>query len=112
MKLRIRLVSMMLLGAASIPAFAEDVYKSTMPDGRVIYGESAQPGAQRVEKIAASAAPTGTIVATQQEKDRADAIKGPSAPAVGVIPPAPREAAPALQSGTINPPGVMPKRSY
>ena len=112
MTLRTRLLSMAFIGLVSGPALAEDVYKSTMPDGRIIYGESAQPGAKRVEKIAASALPTGTIVATPQEKDRADALKGPSAPAVGVIPPTPRDAAPALQSGTINPPGVMPKRGY
>ena len=67
---------------------------------------------QEADAQAPAAEPRGTIVATPQEKDRADTIKGPSAPAVAVIPPAQRDAAPALQSGTINPPGVMPKRAY
>jgi hypothetical protein len=49
-----------ILALASLFAFGvcaahagEPVYKSTMPDGRIIYGESPQPGAKRVAKVAA-----------------------------------------------------------
>jgi hypothetical protein len=99
--------------AASSTALAEDVYKSTMPDGSVAYGESPQPGARRVEKIDARAAVSGAIVATPQEQQRAQSLSAQSSsPAISVIPQAAREPAPPLQQGTINPPGVMPRRSY
>jgi hypothetical protein len=96
---------------ASGIAVAEDVYKSLMPDGSVVYGESPQPGARKVDKIDARAAASGAIIVTHEDKQRASQI-APTTSAVSVIPQAPREAAPALQQGTINPPGVMPKRGY
>jgi hypothetical protein len=111
MKLPSGLLTLALIAAPGM-AFAEDVYKSVMPDGSVVYGESAQPGARKVDKIDARAAISGAIVATPEDKQRASQIAAPSSPAVGVIPQAPREAAPALQQGTINPPGVMPRRGY
>ncbi|HEY0336277.1 MAG TPA: DUF4124 domain-containing protein [Burkholderiales bacterium] len=94
-------------------ALAEEVYKSTMPDGSVVYGESPQPGAKRVEKIDARAAVNGAIVATPADMQRANELNAhASSPGVTVIPQARRDPAPPLQQGTINPPGVMPKRSY
>jgi len=100
------------LVSAPVMALAEDVYKSVMPDGSVVYGESPQAGARKVDKIDARAAVSGAIVATPEDKQRASQISTPSSPAVGVIPQAPREPAPALTQGSINPPGVMPKRGY
>jgi hypothetical protein len=113
MTLRSGLLVLALGLAVSSTALAEDVYKSTMPDGSVAYGESPQPGAKRVEKIDARAAVNGAIVATPQEKQRAQSLTAQSSsPAIAVIPQAARDPAPSLQQGTINPPGVMPKRGY
>ena len=105
---------LMLVTGLAAPGLgaADYVYKSTMPDGSVIYGESVFPGAKKFEKIAPPPTSTGTLVATPQDKNRADKITSRPGAAVGVLPQAPREAAPPLQSGTMNPPGVMPKRSY
>jgi hypothetical protein len=104
---------MLLLSlAASGPALAEEVYKSTMPDGSVVYGESPQPGARKVEKIDARAAVSGAVIATPHDKQRADQIGSNSSPSVGVLPQAQRDPAPALQSGTMSQPGTMPKRGY
>jgi hypothetical protein len=111
MKLPTGLMMLVLGLAAPATVLAEDVYKSTMPDGSIVYGESPQPGAKKVERFAGPPTTTGTVVATPADKARADGL-GARAPSVGVIPQAPREPAPTLQSGTINPPGVMPKRSY
>ena len=91
---------------------ADPIYKSTMPDGRVIYGEGAFPGAQRVEKLVAPPASTGVVVATQEDKARA-ARTGPSSPAVTVIP-APSHAPPepAQQGRRVNPDRSLPKSGY
>jgi len=113
MKLRSGLLVLALGLTAWNHALAEDVYKSSMPDGSVVYGESPQPGAKRVEKIDARAAISGAIVATPADKQRANELDArATSPSVAVIPQAPRDPAPPLQQGTINPPGVMPRRSY
>jgi hypothetical protein len=44
-----------LLAVAAAPAFAQMAYKSTMPDGRVIYGDKPEPGARKVEQISVAA---------------------------------------------------------
>jgi hypothetical protein len=48
-----------LLALAAAPAFGQMAYKSTMPDGRVIYGDKPEPGARKVEQISVSAPRTG-----------------------------------------------------
>lgn len=50
---------------------AQTLYKSTMPDGKVIYGESPAPGAKRVDTIEPPPAKTGVTTATDTEKARA-----------------------------------------
>lgn len=110
MKLPSALLTLALSTVSGI-ANADDVYKSVMHDGSIVYGESPQHGARKVDKIDARAAASGAIVATPEDKQRANQI-APSSPSVGVIPQAVREPAPPLQQGTINPPGVMPKRAY
>lgn len=113
MRLRSGLLVLALGLIAWNNALAEDVYKSTMPDGSVVYGESPQPGAKRIEKIDARAAISGAIVATPADKQRANELDArATSPSVAVIPQAARDPAPPLQQGTINPPGVMPRRSY
>jgi hypothetical protein len=44
-----------LLTLAAVPAAAQTVIKSTMPDGRVIYGDAPMPGARKVEEVSVSA---------------------------------------------------------
>lgn len=60
----------LLVGAAG--ASAQVVYKSTMPDGRVLYGEKPDPGAKRVDKIEPPPAKTGTTIITPEELARAE----------------------------------------
>jgi len=57
MRSLIPLIGLVLASALlASPAFAQALYKSTMPDGQVIYGDKPAPGAAKVEqtKIQAS----------------------------------------------------------
>jgi hypothetical protein len=60
------------LALAGTIARAQPIYKSTMPDGKVIYGQKPSPGAQRVDEIAPPPAQTGTATVTVQEKQRVE----------------------------------------
>lgn len=79
------LIAALALLAAPAIVWADPIYKSTMPDGRVIYGEEPYPGAQRVDKVGAPAA-SGAVLSTKDEQSRArlEAASG-GAPAVSVI---------------------------
>jgi hypothetical protein len=64
------------LGALFIAFFAmgvgaQTIYKSIMPDGKVIYGEKAAAGAKKVETIEAPPATTGVTAVTPEERARA-----------------------------------------
>lgn len=59
------------LAAAPI-AFAQALYKSTLPDGSVVYSEKPVPGAVRVEKLAPPPAKTGTVLVTPEEIKRTE----------------------------------------
>jgi hypothetical protein len=50
---------------------AQTLYKSTMPDGKVIYSEKPAPGAKRVDTVEPPPAKTGVTAATPQERERA-----------------------------------------
>jgi hypothetical protein len=108
-----------ILALASLFAFGvcaahagEPVYKSTMPDGRIIYGESPQPGAKRVAKVAAPPETAGIVVASPQDKDRANAIPTGKA-AVGVIPAPVRPPTRSPTQGEMQNPGdKLPTRGY
>ena len=55
---------------ALVPAaMAESIYKSVMPDGRVMYGEKPQPGASSVKKSTVSISDTGVKPASKTEID-------------------------------------------
>ena len=56
--------------AASGALAAEDMYRSTMPDGSVRYGESPDPGAKSVRKVPGPPPATGVTVVTPEEKSR------------------------------------------
>ena len=55
-------------------AGAQPVYKSTMPDGKIIYGEKPVAGAARVETIEPPPAKTGVRGLTPEEKARAEKL--------------------------------------
>lgn len=99
------------LGASA--AFAGDpVYKSTMPDGRVIYGESPMQGARRVDKVAAPPEQAGVITVTPGDRDRAAAIP-PQRGGVTVIPQPERPPVqPAQQGYSANTSGALPRKGY
>ena len=65
-------ILVLALWFAASGAAAETMYKSTMPDGKVVYGEKPEPGAGRVDTIEAPPAKTGTTVVTPAEKKAAD----------------------------------------
>lgn len=50
LKRLIAAVVTLAVSCAASPALAQFTYKSTMPDGRVIYGDAPVPGAKKVEK--------------------------------------------------------------
>ena len=50
-------------------AMAESIYKSVMPDGRVMYGEKPQPGARSVKKSTVNINNTGVKPASKTEID-------------------------------------------
>ncbi len=64
-------LALALLLAAS-GAAAQTMYKSTMPDGKVVYGEKPEPGAKHVEKMAPPPPKTGTTIVTPAEKKGVD----------------------------------------
>jgi hypothetical protein len=73
--LAIQLLTFMLAAAS---ATAQTVFKSTMPDGKVVYGEKPVAGAKKVDKIDPPPAQTGTTTITPQEKARAEQSSKPA----------------------------------
>jgi hypothetical protein len=57
---------------AAMPAFAQPVFKSTMPDGSVVYGEKPAAGATRVETLDLPTSKSGIGGITPEEKARAE----------------------------------------
>jgi hypothetical protein len=100
------------LGASA--AFAtEPILKSTMPDGRIIYGESPMPGAKRVDKVATPPEHAGIATVTADERKRADAILPPERGGVAVIPqPVRPPVQPATQGYSANPDNRLTNRRY
>ena len=105
-------VAVVLALGASTALAGDPIYKSTMPDGRVLYGESAAPGAKRVDKVATGPEHAGIVVATPEEKGRASTI--PVQPGgVAVIPQKPAyPARPATQGYSANPAGALGTNRY
>ena len=65
---------MLALVLAAPGALAQTVFKSTMPDGKVVYGEKAVPGATKVETIEPPPPKTGVTSLTPEEKARAEQL--------------------------------------
>ena len=57
---------------AATGAGAQTLYKSTMPDGKVVYGEKPEAGAKQVDTVTAPPPKTGTTILTPAEKKGVD----------------------------------------
>ena len=51
------------------PAAAQTLYKSTMPDGRVVYGDKPAPGAAKVEETRPDTSKKGIVGSTAREQE-------------------------------------------
>jgi hypothetical protein len=96
-------------------AFADTVYRSTMPDGSVVYGQSPQAGAKVLRQVSPTPASSGVITVTAEELERGRSLGGvpqPSAPAVSIVPLPARERPPELQQGRERTRYMLPERAY
>jgi hypothetical protein len=59
--------SLLAIALVVSPALAQTTYKSTMPDGQVIYGDKPAPGAAKVEQTKVAPATKGVIPPTPGE---------------------------------------------
>src|SRR4030095_466306 len=66
--------ALIMLLACAHPVMAQTVYKSTMPDGKVVYGERPAPGAAKVEKMEPPPPKTGVTGLTADEKALAEQL--------------------------------------
>lgn len=64
------IVAAFITCATALSAHAQTVYKSTMPDGKVIYSEKPTPGAKRVDEITPPPSKTGMTTLTPNETAR------------------------------------------
>lgn len=104
-------VFLVLALAASGAIAAEDMYRSTMPDGSVRYGESPEFGAKSVRKVVPPPPATGVTVVTPEERTRQVV---PREGSTMVLPTPPRKPPPAATQGQLHGPGAteLPSRSY
>ena len=94
--------------AASGALAADDMYRSTMPDGSVRYGEKPEPGAKSVRRVPPPPPATGVTVVTPDEKNRQFTGQEGST----VIMPTPERQPPgAAESGTLQAPPGLPRRN-
>jgi len=61
-------VSALCLCLLALPATAQTMYKSTMPDGKVLYSTQPEPGAKKVEKMAPGTQNSGIQLSTPDQK--------------------------------------------
>ncbi len=110
MKLRAVLAAGALLAAIVPAAHADEIYRSVMPNGDVLYGESAFPGAKSVSKV--QRPPSGVVVVTQADKAMANQIQPRRGESVVI----PAKERPAVQgraaSGTTYGTSSLPRREY
>jgi Domain of unknown function (DUF4124) len=111
MRARILAVSVAAALTAISAVAADPVYRSVMPDGRVLYGEAPEPGAKQTKKIPPVRSSTGTIIITPEEKQKVQTMETQRG-ATGVLPRPPRATEPPLESGILQSPTVLPERRY
>jgi len=63
---------LILVALLALPAAAQTLYKSTMPDGRIVYGDKPAPGAAKVEESKIDTSSKGLGGSTARE---AEALK-------------------------------------
>ena len=108
MKPTLSSLALALALAAPCAYAAEDIYRSTMPDGSIRYGESPDPKAKSVKKVPAGPAQTGVIVVRPGEKAATEPAGG-----VAVLPPPPHQSTDLMGQGTMHTnPSSMPRRGY
>ena len=114
MKAAIPPLTLLLVLATPAAFAAEDIYRSTMPDGRILYGESPFPGAQSVRKIPPPPISTGTIVVTPAEQSRGvQPLPDRGRGGVVILPQAARESPRAAQQGRLQSDSQqLPRRTY
>jgi hypothetical protein len=104
-------ITLLVLALAAPAAYAaEDIYRSVMPDGRILYGESPTPGAKSVTKMPSAPASTGVTVVTPEEKARN--LSTPAGGGVAVLPQVPRPPTTPATAGELQSPSGLPKRAY
>jgi len=59
--------ALLAVALAFQPAAAQTLYKSTMPDGRVVYGDKPAPGAAKVESSTPKTSKSGVVTSTPRE---------------------------------------------
>ena len=62
--------AVLLALALSAAGWAQTIFKSIMPDGRVIYGEKPVPGAKKVEQFVPQTGNTGVKTISPEEQQR------------------------------------------
>lgn len=96
--------------SAGVAIAAEDIYRSTMPDGSIRYGEAPDPNAKSFKKVAPPPAATGVTVVTPEEKGRTFA---PSQGGISVLPaPVSKPPAPPAQGQLQGGDGLPKRPSY
>lgn len=69
-----RLILALIVATAASGAAAQKMYKSTMPDGSVVYSEKPTPNAKKVDEVTPPPPTSGLSTITPQEKARADSL--------------------------------------
>jgi hypothetical protein len=109
------LILPLLFALAAPAAFAQEteIFRSTMPDGRIVYGESPFPGAKSVRKVPSGPRSTGMTYVTPEEKAKGAPPPLDTRPGGVSVLKGPEHATPQraeqgrVQSGT-----DLPRRSY
>jgi hypothetical protein len=65
----------MLTGALALPAAAQVLYKSVLPDGRVVYGDKPDPSATKVEETKPDISKRGIGGSTPRETEALKAME-------------------------------------
>lgn len=99
----------LVLALAASSAFAaEDIYRSTMPDGTIRYGESPDPAAKSFKKVQPPPPATGVTVVTPEERGRQFPPQGGG---VTSIPTPTRQATQPAAQGQLSGSTDLPKRN-
>jgi hypothetical protein len=102
------LVALTLTAPSALAAV--ESYRSVMPNGSVRYGEAPEWGAKAVRKMPAAPASTGTIIVSDEEKQKVRQPVVERGVSV-VLPPTTRESPHPAPAGHLQAPAALPKRA-